>query len=106
MRQFVKRAFRHFGYDILRAGQLSGQLNEAVEVIGEYLSDASVIFDIGANVGESSHAFRSMYTGHASYDLAPDGRFLMVKPEEQASVSQVNVVLNWFEELTRLVPVP
>ena len=43
-------------------------------------------------------------TGHPSYDLAPDGRFLMVKSEEQASVSQINVVLNWFEELKRLVP--
>jgi serine/threonine protein kinase/Tol biopolymer transport system component len=43
----------------------------------------------------------------ANYDVAPDGRrFLMVKPggEEQAP-TQVNLVLNWFEELKRLVPV-
>jgi Tol biopolymer transport system component/tRNA A-37 threonylcarbamoyl transferase component Bud32 len=42
----------------------------------------------------------------ANYDVAPDGRFLMIKPggEEQAP-TQVNVVLNWFEELKRLVPV-
>ena len=72
MRQFVKRAFRHFGYDTLRAGQLSGQLNEAVEVIGEYLSDGSVIFDIGANVGQSSHAFRSMYPAAFIHAFEPD----------------------------------
>ena len=51
-------------------------------------------------------AYYRTITAHASYDLAPDGRFLMVKPEEQASVSQINVVLNWVDELRRLVPTP
>jgi serine/threonine protein kinase/Tol biopolymer transport system component len=38
-----------------------------------------------------------------NYDVAPDGqRFLMLKPIEQAA--QINVVLNWFEELKRRVP--
>ena len=38
----------------------------------------------------------------------PDGqRFLMLKPNEQQapSVTQIHVVLNWFEELKRRVPV-
>jgi hypothetical protein len=41
-----------------------------------------------------------------SYDLSRDGeRFLLNRSEEEAtSVSQLNVVLNWFEELNRLVP--
>ena len=30
----------------------------------------------------------------------------MVKPGEQASASEINVVLNWFDELQRLVPSP
>jgi eukaryotic-like serine/threonine-protein kinase len=35
------------------------------------------------------------------YDVSPDGqRFLMLKPNEQAqATAQINVVLNWFEEL-------
>ncbi len=38
------------------------------------------------------------------YDVTPDGqRFLMIK-QEQTRVSQIQVVLNWFEELKRLVP--
>jgi len=38
------------------------------------------------------------------YDISPDGqRFLMIKAEE-GSTAQINVVLNWFEELKRLVP--
>jgi hypothetical protein len=39
-----------------------------------------------------------------NYDISPDGqRFLMIK-EEESSQAQINVVLNWFEELKRLVP--
>jgi serine/threonine protein kinase/Tol biopolymer transport system component len=43
----------------------------------------------------------------ADYDVTPDGqRFLMVQPGlQEASAQQINVVLNWFEELKRLVPV-
>jgi Tol biopolymer transport system component len=42
-----------------------------------------------------------------NYDVSPDGqRFLMIKPSEQAEAAptQINVVLNWFEELKRRVP--
>jgi hypothetical protein len=38
------------------------------------------------------------------YDISPDGqRFLMIKREREEA--QINVVLNWFEELKRLVPI-
>ena len=38
----------------------------------------------------------------ANYDVSLDGqRFLMIKEEGQAPI---NVILNWFEELERLVP--
>ena len=41
-----------------------------------------------------------------NYDISRDGRrFLMIKDEEQSSTGQINVVLNWHEELKRLVPV-
>jgi len=41
-----------------------------------------------------------------NYDVSPDGqRFLMLKaPEQEAAPTQINVVLNWFEELKRRVP--
>jgi serine/threonine-protein kinase len=44
---------------------------------------------------------------HQNYDVSPDGqRFLMLKPGEQQgqAATQINVVLNWFEELKRRVP--
>ena len=34
------------------------------------------------------------------YDIAPDGRFLMVRDEQPAERSQLRFVLNWVEELT------
>ncbi len=42
-----------------------------------------------------------------NYDISPDGqRFVMVRStQEGASPAQINVVLNWFEELKRLMPV-
>jgi eukaryotic-like serine/threonine-protein kinase len=42
-----------------------------------------------------------------NYDVSSDGqRFLMLKPSEQAQAAptQINVVLNWFEELKQKVP--
>ena len=38
-----------------------------------------------------------------NYDVGPDGRFVMVKPESGAA--RLNVVLNWSAELARLAPV-
>ena len=45
-----------------------------------------------------------------TYDVAPDGRFLMIKagaPTDDAAASTAQIVLveHWFEELKRLVPV-
>ncbi len=43
-------------------------------------------------------------TNNRKYDVAPDGQgFLMIK-QEQTGAAQINVVLNWFEELKQLVP--
>ena len=41
-----------------------------------------------------------------NYDISTDGqRFLMVSEEHEANVEEIRVVLNWFEELNRLVPI-
>ena len=51
-------------------------------------------------------------TGPRKFDVAPDGRFLMIKvggtgaDADDAEPPQINVVLNWFRELTERVPVP
>ena len=41
------------------------------------------------------------------YDITPDGQFLMVFPANEAGGrQQINIVLNWFEELKERVPIP
>jgi hypothetical protein len=44
--------------------------------------------------------------GDSGYDVSLDGqRFLMIQPvEPEQPATQINVVLNWFEELKRRVP--
>ncbi len=43
----------------------------------------------------------------AFYDVTPDGqRFVMVQTQQGAGATPIHVVLNWIEELKRLVPTP
>ena len=46
------------------------------------------------------------YVGYGNYDVAPDGQhFLMIKQEDvSANPRELNVILNWSEELERRVP--
>jgi len=68
--------------------------------------------DQALNVGrpkvlfEGSYVSRPRPAGLQQYDISPDGkRFLMIKEGDLAEAQgQINVVLNWFEELKRLVP--
>jgi hypothetical protein len=54
--------------------------------------------------------FAQRYAGRRgqppSYDVAQDGRFLMIKSSQDTiALQKLVVVLNWLEELKRLVPV-
>ena len=57
--------------------------------------------------GPSEVLIDGPYSGLRDYDVAPDGRFLMVKlnQAEIGSPARLVLVQNWFEELKRLVPV-
>ena len=48
-----------------------------------------------------------MVTARRDFDVTPDGQhFLMIRSEQTSTPTHINVVLNWFEELKRLVPTP
>ncbi len=76
--------------------------------------DKMMAVEITTQQGFSAGNPRVLFEGHylptpatfPNYDVTPDGqRFLMVKASEQeAAATQINVVLNWFEELNRRVP--
>ncbi len=40
-----------------------------------------------------------------NYDVSPDGRFLMIEAANTQAATSLTVVLNWHEELKRLLPV-
>ncbi len=76
--------------------------------------DKMMAVDITTQPGFAAGTPRMLFEGRydlapfptTNYDVSPDGqRFLMVKPSEQeTATTQINVVLNWFEELKRKVP--
>ncbi len=77
--------------------------------------DKMMAVDIATQPGFAAGTPRMLFEGPYepapvpidNYDVSPDGqRFLMIKPSEQAQAAptQINVVLNWFEELKRRVP--
>lgn len=57
--------------------------------------------------GKPRRLFAGPYRGESqepAFDVSPDSRrFLMIKSDDAATLRQMNVVLNWFEELTHRV---
>ena len=79
--------------------------------IGNKMMAVDVTTQPSFSVGKPRMLFEGRYAQPpfpaTNYDVSPDGqRFLMLKPVEQdhAAPTQINVVLNWFEELKRRVP--
>jgi serine/threonine protein kinase/Tol biopolymer transport system component len=77
--------------------------------------DKMMAVDIATQLGFAAGKPRMLFEGRyepspvpaTNYDVSRDGqRFLMLKPSEQAQAAptQINVVLNWFEELRQKVP--
>lgn len=64
---------------------------------GLRVGDARKLFEVRAAPGRS--------TFQAAYSLSPDGRrFLVLLLDARAIPTQINVVLDWFEELKAKVP--
>jgi Tol biopolymer transport system component len=78
---------------------------------GDKMMVVSVQTDPTFRAGKPEVLFEGSYVatrlgpgGYQYYDISPDGkRFLMLK-DVTPEATQINVVLNWFEELKRLVP--
>jgi Tol biopolymer transport system component len=77
---------------------------------GDAMMAVSVMPGAVLNVGRPRKLFEKQYEPTLAlwpnYDVSLDGqRFLMVKTvEQEAAPTQINVVLNWAEELKRLAP--
>jgi Tol biopolymer transport system component len=80
---------------------------------GKQLLSASLRTEPELEIGEESVILEGLrlpapgwQSSSGAYDVSPDGeRFLMVLENEAPETMEVVVVLNWDEELKRLVPV-
>ena len=71
---------------------------------GEKMTAVSVQMEPEFKAAQPRVLFEGSY--YPGFDISPDGqRFLMIKMEMETESSPIHVVLNWFEELKRLVPV-
>ena len=75
--------------------------------VGDRVTAATIETEPEFRVIGYEELFEGKYlTGESNhYDVAPDGRFLMIQESEESTPPCIHVVLNWFEELKRLVPV-
>jgi serine/threonine-protein kinase len=75
---------------------------------GPKMMAVSIDRERGLMAGSPRVLFEGQYESEReldpTFDVAPDGRFLMVKVPPELAPRQINVVLNWSEELKRLVP--
>jgi serine/threonine-protein kinase len=82
------------------AKELFFRRNNAFMAAGINLNSSGVV-----SVGEPRKLFDASAAwgrnpNHAGYAVSPDGkRFLILRPDPRAIPTQINVVLNWFEEL-------
>jgi serine/threonine-protein kinase len=79
--------------------RIGGRTTMAVEVI----EDGTL------SVGRPQHLFTKPVgatMGVRNYDVADDGRFatVTIREQEPHPATRINIILNWFEELERLVP--
>jgi Tol biopolymer transport system component len=76
---------------------------------GDVMMASAITTDPALTAGLPRTLFKGLYmntdTGGAGYDVAADGRFLMVQPVEAPQpATSINLVLNWFDELRRTAP--
>jgi eukaryotic-like serine/threonine-protein kinase len=77
---------------------------------GDRMMAVDIVTKPGFAAGKPRVLFQGQYEpspgSNPNYDVSSDGqRFLMLKQvEQEQSATQINVVLNWFEELKRRVP--
>ena len=92
----------------MEGGDLAGRLPASVLAGG--VVSVPVSLQPVFHAGSPTTLFHGRYLVNwpaRAYDVSADGkRFLMVTPDEQTrpKTTQINLVLNWLEELKRLVP--
>ena len=82
--------------------------NELFYRNGDQMMAVPITTQSGFSAGEPRVLFEGRFEHverHPGYDVSPDGkRFLMIRTPQESAPRQLNVILNWFQELERLAP--
>ena len=70
---------------------------ELIYAAGDELFSVRVVLEPAVEIS----APRALYEvrGLVDYDIAPDGRFLVIQDDPSEKPTEIRVVLNWFQEL-------
>jgi Tol biopolymer transport system component len=74
---------------------------DGTRIMSVSVTARGTIFDAGTPEFLFSGPFE---TGSPQFDVFPDGTFAMVEADPDAKPTHVNVIVNWVEELKRLLP--
>ena len=92
-----------------RCGSRDGHTLFFRNVDGTEMWSAGVTLEPTFRASKPEHLFTGSFLNDFSrqqtYDLSPDGQFLMIEEIDGSAQSQAVIVLNWAEELKRLVPI-
>ncbi len=82
--------------------------NELFYRNGDQMMAVPITTQSGFSAGEPRLLFEGRFQHferHPGYDVNLDGqRFLMIRTPPETAPRELNVILNWFEELERLAP--
>ena len=75
----------------------------------DWMMSVSITSEEPFRVAKPRPLFEAHYddggSAYPGYDITPDGqKFVMIRSEHEYVATQINVTLNWFEELERRVP--
>ena len=99
--EFIKPISNDGGY----APKWSSEGDELFYLAGDRMMSVQVSTSSEFNAEKPRELFRGINSDR--FDVAADGQhFLMLKRHAQPPVTQIQYILNWFEELKEKVPVP
>jgi serine/threonine-protein kinase len=67
------------------------------------LGKPTPLFSMRASGPVGAFAYRTSINAGNRYDVLPDGRFLMIRGADPTANREIVVVLNWFDEVRRLI---
>jgi hypothetical protein len=91
MKQIIKPLIRKFGYDIVRYSPSDFGKNPLDDMAKYLHNDSPVVFDVGANVGQSISKFRSQFPQCIIHSFEPSPTTFKMLSQQASDLKDVNL---------------